>query len=584
MTIKDTVARTIARKADAKVGEIIGQTTTKVAEEITTPIPSNWAIGGLTSAGMETSVTNSYRSGYIDVSKVKRLRLENSTIMYRVNLYNAAKQMLRQAAFDINYYTVDDDVYFVRIVVADTSKTSYQVYAVDVTTTTEPIFIPSALKFGFMPSNDAATNAVALQRAVDAGGMIRVEQPGIYDIDRAIKIGDNVTLNFGPGVFLRRTTSNGYVLVNKGAFTRSYNKNIVIRGLKLICNGKESTAGSDLITGLRGQISFFYVKNLSIENFECLDLLSYSYCVQICTFEDVIIDKIRVEGGKDAVHFGRGSNFVVRDGKFKTYDDPIALNGHDYDTGNPQLGWIENGLIENCYDLTAASTTGYFLRVLAGAWVDWFSGMELQKSDTVVSNGRLYRVVANPDGTKYTSMTAPTHVNGTVTLDGNIKWVMIQDDVTYTAGCRNVHLKNIYLQKNRPVAVSLHLDKDNYSRSYYPNATPPIQKNIILENIHMQTDIPRLITATTPVDTIKLVNSEITNTSIVLNNISTAGMTYSNTNLIMMGVTFKGTGGQRLVNCAGGRTASVKVVGSVVENATYAPTFSSGVTIVAKDI
>ena len=97
---------------------------------------------------------------------------------------------------------------------------------------------------------------------------------------------------------------------------------------------------------------------------------------------------------KDAVHFGPGRNFVVRHGVFRTYDDPIALNAHDYTTSNPELGWIENGLIEDCVDLDDPEngTTGFFARILAGGWRDWEPGMDIQSSgDAVVSGGRIYR-------------------------------------------------------------------------------------------------------------------------------------------------------------------------------------------------
>jgi hypothetical protein len=125
--------------------------------------------------------------------------------------------------------------------------------------------------------------------------------------------------------------------------------------------------------------------------------------------------------------------FTIRNGTFETGDHAIALNGHDYAVGNPELGWIEDGVIENMHDLpNPKRQTGYFCRMLAGAWIDWQSGMEVQQSDTVVSEGRLYRVQANPDGTLYRSVTRPTHQTGRMVLDG-IPWGVVHA-VTYTAG------------------------------------------------------------------------------------------------------------------------------------------------------
>ena len=91
----------------------------------------------------------------------------------------------------------------------------------------------------------------------------------------------------------------------------------------------------------------------------------------------------------------------------------------------------------NCHDLADDKTPiGFFCRILAGAWLDWKPGMEVQQSDSVVSNGKIYRVQAKPDGTVYKSLTRPTHATGSQVLDG-IDWGMMQSDVTYTAGVRN---------------------------------------------------------------------------------------------------------------------------------------------------
>jgi hypothetical protein len=119
------------------------------------------------------------------------------------------------------------------------------------------------------------------------------------------------------------------------------------------------------------------------------------YGIHVCTFEDLLINDVIIKGDKDGVHLGRGKRFVITNGVFQTFDDAVALNAHDYSTGNPEVGWIENGVVEKCYDLNASNTTGYFCRILAGAWIDWKAGMEVQQSDAVVSNGRIYRYRCN---------------------------------------------------------------------------------------------------------------------------------------------------------------------------------------------
>ena len=87
----------------------------------------------------------------------------------------------------------------------------------------------------------------------------------------------------------------------------------------------------------------------------------------------------------------------VCSGVFKTFDDPIALNAHDYATSNPQLGWIKDGLIEDCWDLDDVDTTGFFARILAGSWCDWSQGMIVRHSDTVVNDGILSKVCARTE-------------------------------------------------------------------------------------------------------------------------------------------------------------------------------------------
>ncbi len=361
----------------------------------------------------------------------------------------------------------------------------------------------NALDFGFRAGNDPRENAAALQNAVAGGGEI-VIPAGVYEIAGTVVLESHTTLCFEKGAVLCRTQPKdgilGYTFVNRGAYTREYDEDITILGMTLHCCGVDtSPKAENAIPGLRGQLSFFYVKDLVIRDFTCPDLLSYGFCIQICTFENVTVENVAISGKKDGVHFGKGKNFTLRHGRFCTFDDPVALNAHDYATSNPQLGWIENGLIEDCYDLDADSTTGYFCRILAGSWSDWKEGMEVQHSDTVVHGGRLYRVIAEPDGTLYRSLTPPTHEKGTAAYDG-ISWVMIQDEeVIYNCGCRNIHFKDIHLAKKRNVGISIHFDNDRFSRSVYPDSEMPIQRDLLFENIYTENEVEKMLSTVSPV-------------------------------------------------------------------------------------
>lgn len=369
---------------------------------------------------------------------------------------------------------------------------------------------------GFSPDATGSDNTKALQQAVDKGGTIVVSRPGTYRIAGTVYIGSNTTLVFGNGVFLKKVAEKGpfsHVLLNKGALNKTYDEHISIQGLQIIVNGVDFTTFKD-VYGLRGQLAFFYVKDLRIEHFRCLDLGKAQFAIHVCTFEDLIINDVIIKGMKDGVHLGRGKRFTISNGIFQTADDAVALNAHDYATSNPELGWIEDGLVENCHDLQQGDNhAAYFCRILAGAWIDWKAGMEVQQSDTVVSNGRLYRVQAKADGTIYKSLTQPTHEKGTVVLDG-IPWGVVQNDVTYTAGVRNVTFRDIFLEKAR-TAFSIHFDNGKYSRSYYPGAQIPMQKQILFEDVRvLHGDKTEFLTVGTPVDLVTIVNSSFQNNSI----------------------------------------------------------------------
>lgn len=332
-----------------------------------------------------------------------------------------------------------------------------------------------ASQFGFSTEATGIQNAKSLQKALNFGGTIIVSKPGTYKIAETVYIGSNTTLDFGNGVFIQKVNENGlftHVILNKGTLKKAYDQNIAIKGLSILVNGIDKPFSE--VYGLRGQLAFFYAKDIRVERFRCMDLTKMQYGIHVCTFEDLIIDDVIIKGEKDGIHLGRGKRFTIKNGVFQTFDDAIALNGHDYATGNPELGWIENGIIENCLDLNAENTVGYFCRILAGAWTDWKEGMEVQQSDAVISSGRLYRVQAKSDGTKYISKIKPTHTAGSQILDG-INWGVVQEDITYTAGVRNVIFRNIFLEKPR-IGLSIHFDNDKYSRSYYPNAPIPLQE------------------------------------------------------------------------------------------------------------
>ena len=433
-----------------------------------------------------------------------------------------------------------------------------------------------AATFGFLPGASGMANTKALQKAVEQGGTIVVSKPGTYKLAGTVYVGSNTTLQFGNNVFLKKVDEAGaftHVLLNKGALAKTYNDHISIEGLQIIVNGIDKSFTD--VYGLRGQLAFFYVRDLRIERFRCLDLETAQFGIHVCTFENLRIDDVIIKGKKDGVHLGRGKRFHISNGVFQTFDDAIALNAHDYATSNPELGWIEDGVVENCYDLNAENTTGYFCRILAGGWIDWKPGMSVQQSDAVVSNDRVYRVQAKPDGTVYTSNTRPTHETGSQTLDG-ITWGVVQTDVTYTAGVRNVVFRDIFLSKPR-TGFSIHFDNDKYSRSYYPGAAVPVQEQLVFDNIRVLHGEPKdFLSINTPVDVVTISNSSFRNNRISIHG-NKAMSNYLKTRINIYGCVFGYAGEMTLLsNSVAGKEVVLKTSANVALSDAFRATVEPG--------
>lgn len=418
--------------------------------------------------------------------------------------------------------------------------------AVNITAERKTIMIFTS-KYGFLTENNGIENACALQKAVDNGGDIYIDLPGVYELADTIYIGDDTSIIFCNGAYIKRVKNNnetGPVFINAGAYKKEVNKNIKIVGMKLICDGvvsDEYKVGCKKgILGISAHIAFHYIKNLEIHDFEVHDLPAKDFAVQICNFDNILVENGVIEGLKDGVHLGVGSGFTIRHFKFRTFDDPIALNAHDYAISNPEMGWIENGIIEDCYDLDDASTTGYFCRILAGAWKAWESGMIIQNSDSVIYNGKIYRAFMKPDGKTYISNEAPDKNEGKENPDG-IVWCMVQENTVNNCGCRNIVFRNIFLQKKRPMAFSIHFDKDEWSRSYYPGSEAPIQENIAFENIYCQNQIPVLLYSRTPMNNIRFVNCFLNGNMVKIEDIDTEGIEYKTENIGFDKTSFSGT-------------------------------------------
>jgi hypothetical protein len=174
------------------------------------------------------------------------------------------------------------------------------------------IGLKDAASFGFLPESTGILNTIALQKAVDQGGTITISKSGTYKLAGTVYIGSNTTLDFGNNVFIQKVNEKGlfsHVILNKGALTKIYDQNIAIKGLNIIVNGLDKPFSE--VYGLRGQLAFFYAKDIRIERFRCNDLTKMQFGIHVCTFEDLIIDDVIIKGEKDGIHLGRGKRFTI---------------------------------------------------------------------------------------------------------------------------------------------------------------------------------------------------------------------------------------------------------------------------------
>ena len=120
--------------------------------------------------------------------------------------------------------------------------------------------------------------------------------------------------------------------------------------------------------------------------------------------------------------------------------------------------------------------------------------------------------------------------------------------------------------------------------SYYPNSEAPVQKDLIFENIFFLADVPVLITANAPVNAIKLINSVVENSRVNLAHIDLPGLDYGTTHILVSGCTLRAHGETELVTAEPGRAATLKVLGSIVENEDMSAAVRGDVRVISSDI
>lgn len=386
----------------------------------------------------------------------------------------------------------------------------------------------NAADYGFSPANSGRENTSALSRAVADGCYVTVNKQGIYDMAGTVRLPSDTHLKFCDGAVLRRVpledkNLEGNLFINEGAFDGRYNENISISGAHIVINGVESAGASpesrNVIAGLRGHIAFLYIKNVLVEDVTVTDLMAKDYAIQISDFENAEVCRVHIEGLKDGVHFGPGRNFAVRDSRFRTYDDAIALNCADYSVSNPNFGPVSDGIIENCIELPGYNTEAFFMRILVGTARKWQKGMTVYHSDAILTEKGMYRVVMHPDNTAYISLTQPDFDDGYKKIDG-ILWVRTHkgyaaDEIPLTAGCKNIVCRNISFEQERHRAVYIYSSFDEYLRSYYRGSEIPEVSDITFDNIKILKPIKHFLSTNLKVSNLHIENSNTTEADIV---------------------------------------------------------------------
>ncbi len=274
---------------------------------------------------------------------------------------------------------------------------------------------------------------------------------------------------------------------------------------------------------------------------------------------------------------GGGTIFVTRPGVYPLAGT-VYLGSHTalrFGAGVALKKVNERG--EFCHVLLnkGARTKTYDTGIIVSGLQVIVNGMDVQQSDTVVSSGRLYRVQAKPDGTLYRSVTRPTHPQGSQVLDG-INWGVVQEDVTYTAGVRNVVFRDIFLRKPR-IGFSVHFDNGRYSRSYYPGAPVPAQEQILLDGIRVLHDQRvQLLAIGTPMDVITIAHTSFRDSRINFHG-NRAMPDYGRTQLNLVGCVFGHKGPFELVtNSVPGKRIELTTAASVVRHEAFVARVAPG--------
>jgi hypothetical protein len=302
-----------------------------------------------------------------------------------------------------------------------------------------------AADFGFSPSASASDNVAALQKALDGGGRIIIDKPGVYDLNNTLLLDSDTHLLGVPGVVLRKVAPYCNVLLNRGALTKQYNENITIEGLEVRVNNQE--AMPTLVYGLRAQFGFFYIRNLTLRNFSCLDGKEHQYLMYVVTWSNLRIENVRFAGDKDGIKLNNGHNAVIQDVEFNTFDDGTSLCGTDYASTLVEAGDVYNVIYRRVIDRQYKNIFGRTCLIYTGSWAEFARGNEYGAGDFCLHRGKLYQST-NPAGFVAIGAQPPVHDEGIVTGDDKISWRYVQPCDFYQSNVYNVTFEDCVFEKS----------------------------------------------------------------------------------------------------------------------------------------
>lgn len=335
----------------------------------------------------------------------------------------------------------------------------------------------NAANFDFLPTKTASENVIALQNVLNGGGKtIVISLPGTYQLNSDVYIDDDTELIIGKGVYFKKVANYCSVLINRGALTRTYNKNITIKGLKIIVDGKEGQYPKNSpLYGVRGNVNFYWCNNIRIYDYEVLDIGYLNWGLSFNRFDGLIIDGLNLAGHKDGINIGNGQNFVIKNYESSCYDDTIGLNAHGYHVSTPEVGTLKNGAIENLIYTNNPiwGEGGRVFNCQLGSVVNWQLNIEIVNGDTVNANGNTYFAIVEGAEPMIISTTAPSieSFNDTEKTSDGIEWRLMKlNETTGLVNVENITFKNIvHKSLIEGILMTLFSGEDiPYTRSVHP--------------------------------------------------------------------------------------------------------------------